>query len=206
MVTALRAAALALGADGVSVGTRLVATVEADAMAEYKQALVSGNGIDTVRTHVFGPQWPDFNPMRVLRTPLVDAYHGRIAEIPKDTAGEPICARLPFCGQALEMHRFDAFVPAEGTTGDAQQMPLLAGEGVGPVREIEPAADVVRAMSALGGSGAGAHPGAGRPSRAHAATELPHGLTATPTILPIPSSPASRTSGSRSAPPVRRRL
>jgi hypothetical protein len=77
--------------------------------------------------------------MRVLRTPLVDAYHERVAEIPKDTSGEPTCARLPFCGQTLEMHRFDAFVPAEGTTGDPQEMPLLAGEGVGLVREIEPA-------------------------------------------------------------------
>ena len=141
------AAALALGADGVSVGTRMVATAEADAMVEYKQALVQANGIDTVRTHVFGPQWPDFNPMRVLRTPLVDAYHERVAEIPKDTSGEPTCARLPFCGQTLEMHRFDAFVPAEGTTGDPQEMPLLAGEGVGLVREIEPAGDVVRTMA-----------------------------------------------------------
>lgn len=141
------AAALALGADGVAVGTRMVATVEADAMAEYKQALVQGNGIDTVRTRVFGPQWPDFNPMRVLRTPLVDAYQERVADIPQDTSGEPVCARLPFCGQTLEMHRFDAFVPAEGTTGDPQEMPLLAGEGVGLIREIAPVGDVVRGMA-----------------------------------------------------------
>jgi enoyl-[acyl-carrier protein] reductase II len=140
------AAALALGADGVAVGTRMVATAEADAMGQYKDALVSAAGTDTVRTSVFGPQWPDFNPMRVLRTPLVDEYHDRVAEVPKDTAGLPVVARLPFCGQTLEMHRFDAFVPAEGTTGNPQDMPLLAGEGVGLVRSIEPAADVVQAM------------------------------------------------------------
>lgn len=140
------AAALALGADGVSVGTRMVATAEADAMSQYKEALVGAAGTDTVRTSVFGPQWPDFNPMRVLRTPLVDEYHDRVAEVPKDTGGLPVVARLPFCGQTLEMHRFDAFVPAEGTTGNPQDMPLLAGEGVGLVRSIEPAADVVQAM------------------------------------------------------------
>ncbi|MCW5658892.1 MAG: nitronate monooxygenase [Burkholderiaceae bacterium] len=140
------AAALALGADGVSVGTRMVATAEADAMSQYKDALVGAAGTDTVRTSVFGPQWPDFNPMRVLRTPLVDEYHDRVAEVPKDTGGLPVVARLPFCGQTLEMHRFDAFVPAEGTTGNPQDMPLLAGEGVGLVRSIEPAADVVQAM------------------------------------------------------------
>lgn len=140
------AAALALGADGVAVGTRMVATAEADAMGQYKDALVSAAGTDTVRTSVFGPQWPDFNPMRVLRTPLVDEYHDRVAEVPKDTGGLPVVARLPFCGQTLEMHRFDAFVPAEGTTGNPQDMPLLAGEGVGLVRSIEPAADVVQAM------------------------------------------------------------
>lgn len=141
------AAALALGAVGASVGTRMVATVEADAMAAYKQALVQAVGTETVRTSVFGPQWPDFNPMRVLRTPLVDAYHDRVAEIPKDTRDEPTIARLAFCGQTMEMHRFDAFVPTEGTTGDAQDMPLLAGEAVGLVRSIEPAGDVVRAMA-----------------------------------------------------------
>jgi enoyl-[acyl-carrier protein] reductase II len=140
------AAALALGADGVAVGTRMVATAEADAMSQYKDALVSAAGTDTVRTSVFGPQWPDFNPMRVLRTPLVDEYHDRVAEVPKDTGGLPVVARLPFCGQTLDMHRFDAFVPAEGTTGNPQDMPLLAGEGVGLVRSIEPAADVVQAM------------------------------------------------------------
>ena len=141
------AAALALGADGVAVGTRMVATAEADAMSQYKDALVSAAGTDTVRTSVFGPQWPDFNPMRVLRTPLVDEYHDRVADVPKETGGLPVVARLPFCGQTLEMHRFDAFVPAEGTTGNPQDMPLLAGEGVGLVRSIEPAADVVQAMA-----------------------------------------------------------
>jgi NAD(P)H-dependent flavin oxidoreductase YrpB (nitropropane dioxygenase family) len=140
------AAALALGADGAWVGTRMVATLEADAMAAYKEALVAASGTDTVLSSVFGPQWPDFNPMRVIRNQLVNDYQARRDEIPATTADLPVIARLPFGGQVLDMHRFDAFVPAAGTTGDLQQMPLLAGEAVGLIRSIEPAAQVLARM------------------------------------------------------------
>ena len=116
-------------------------------MAQYKAALLDADGTDTVKSSVFGPQWPDFNPMRVLRTPLVDEWQQRVDEIPRDTSALP-------AGSAAAVLRPDAgdaslrcLVPAEGTTGDAQDMPLLAGEGVGLVRAIEPAADVVRAMA-----------------------------------------------------------
>jgi hypothetical protein len=99
--------------------------------------------------------------MRVLRTPLVDAYHERVAEIPKDTSGEPTCARLPFCGQTLEMHRFDAFVPAEGTTGDPQD--AAAGRRGGGTGTRDRAGRGRGARDgAIGGAGAGALTGAGR--------------------------------------------
>ena len=63
------------------------------------------------------------------------------------TLGFPVAALLTIWVGPLVMHRFNAFVPAEGTTGDPKEMPLLAGEGVGLVRAIEPAGDVVRAMA-----------------------------------------------------------
>src|SRR5438445_729673 len=58
------AAALALGADGVWVGTRLVATREAAVHSEHKRRLVEGKGEQTVRSSIFGPERPHFNPMR----------------------------------------------------------------------------------------------------------------------------------------------
>ena len=63
------AAALALGADGVWVGTRLVASEEAYAHPDYKRRLTEAAGVETVRTGLFGPALPHFNPMRVLHKP-----------------------------------------------------------------------------------------------------------------------------------------
>lgn len=38
-------------------------------------------------------------------------------------------------------------VPMAGATGDFEQLPLLAGEGVGLVRDLPPAAEVVRRLT-----------------------------------------------------------
>ena len=70
------AAALMLGADGVWIGTRLVATAESSAHQEYKARLAAGAGRDTVLTSVFGPDMPEFNPMRVLAQQGRDAVAG----------------------------------------------------------------------------------------------------------------------------------
>ena len=52
-------------------------------------------------------------------------------------------------GQQLELHKFANLVPMRGaTTGDLDEMPLLAGQGVGLVRAVEPAATVIATMTA----------------------------------------------------------
>src|ERR1700742_46958 len=66
---AAAAAALAAGADGVWVGTALVAAVEADAHPEYKRRVVESPG-KTLCTKAFGPEWPD-QAYRLLATPAV---------------------------------------------------------------------------------------------------------------------------------------
>src|SRR5258708_3433369 len=62
------AAAFMLGAQAVCVGTRLLASVESLASAEYKERLVRAHADDTVVTTIFGPEWPDA-PMRVVLSP-----------------------------------------------------------------------------------------------------------------------------------------
>lgn len=61
------AAALRAGADGVWVGTALVAATEANAHPEYQRRLIDMPG-KTLRTRAFGPEWPD-QPYRLLATP-----------------------------------------------------------------------------------------------------------------------------------------
>jgi NAD(P)H-dependent flavin oxidoreductase YrpB (nitropropane dioxygenase family) len=143
------AAALMLGADGVWVGTRFVATTESAAHEDYKAHLVAAAGTDTERTSLFGPDMPQFNPMRVLRNRVVREWADRIADIPTDTSGEPVIGRMNLMGQLIEMHKFSNLVPMRDyTTGDLEEMALLAGQGVGLVGSVEPVHEVIRAMTA----------------------------------------------------------
>ncbi len=74
------AAALALGAEGVWVSTRMAATQEANSHEEHKRRLVAATEADTVVTTLFGPEWPDASA-RVLRNRVVDEWAGREGEI-----------------------------------------------------------------------------------------------------------------------------
>lgn len=142
-------AALMLGADGAWVGTRLVATTESAAHDGYKSRLVAADATQTLRTALFGPDTPQFNPMRVLRNRVVQEWQDRLAEIPTDTSQLPIIGHMDLGGQHLEMHKFSNLVPMRDlTTGDLEEMPLLAGQGVGLVDSIESAATVIDAMTA----------------------------------------------------------
>jgi enoyl-[acyl-carrier protein] reductase II len=77
------AAALALGAEGVNIGTRFLAAAETTIPDEWKQAIIAAESQDAVRVEfandVFpspGPEGYDTLP-RVLRTPFVDEWNGR---------------------------------------------------------------------------------------------------------------------------------
>jgi enoyl-[acyl-carrier protein] reductase II len=143
------AAALMLGADGAWIGTRLVATVESEAHDGYKSRVVAAEATETLRTTLFGPDTPQFNPMRVLRNRVVREWQDRVADIPADTSGLPVVGHADLGGQHLELHRFSNLVPVRGlTTGDLEEMPLLAGQGVGLIDSVEPAATVIETMTA----------------------------------------------------------
>ena len=73
------AAALCLGADGVVMGTRFLATAEANAHADYKAKLVAASEEDTVRTILFGNGWPHA-PHRTLKTSFVSKWADREGE------------------------------------------------------------------------------------------------------------------------------
>ena len=141
------AAALMLGADGVWVGTRFVATRESFAHPDYKARLVGARGADTVRTHVFGRELPGFNPMRVLRNRVVNEWNDRVDDIPGEAA-RPLIGHVDLGGQGIDLRRFSNFVPIASTTGDLEEMPLLAGQGVGLVHSVPTAAEVVTTMVA----------------------------------------------------------
>ncbi len=126
------AAALMLGADGINIGTRFLATVESPIADGYKQAILGGKSEDAVKADV----WNDIMPLpgtagygtvpRALRTPFLDEWQQR-----RDDARR-------------EQQRLQSEVMAALRAGRFHELMPFAGQTAGAIREIRPAADVVR--------------------------------------------------------------
>ncbi len=138
------AAAFALGASGVWVGTRFAVAVEADIHPTYQHAILAASGGDTVRSMLFDIGWPDA-PMRTLRNSTVRAW---------ESAGCPSAPVRPQEGQPIgrrgtgTLPRYHFAAPTRDTSGDVEAMAMYAGEGAGLVRVSEPAATIVVDLAA----------------------------------------------------------
>jgi enoyl-[acyl-carrier protein] reductase II len=119
-------AALALGACGVWVGTRFVATHEAFAHQNYKQKILQATEEDTVVTRAFTGK-----DCRVIRNRYVELWQDRQAEI------------QPFPFQMMvDPEKMEAAV----LHGDTDMGITPAGQIAGAVREVKSAGDIVREM------------------------------------------------------------
>ncbi len=139
------AAALAMGADAVWVGTRLLASEEATAHPEYKRRVVAAGPGDTMMTTLFGPEWPDRE--RVLINRVVREWGHRVSEIPPELHQAPSIGKTMMGPQPYDMPKFSAMLPIPETTGDFEEMNMVAGESSGLVHDIQPAARIVETMS-----------------------------------------------------------
>jgi NAD(P)H-dependent flavin oxidoreductase YrpB (nitropropane dioxygenase family) len=127
------AAALMLGAEGVMVGTRFLATPEAPVPDEFKKAILASDGHDTVLTEIpdiaRGRVWPGAYS-RVVRNRLIETWAGREGELR---------ARRAEVGPAM-VRAFQA--------GDAEGAPLFIGQDAGLIDAIVPAAELVTRLAA----------------------------------------------------------
>ena len=127
------AASLALGAEGVLLGTRFLATPEAPLPEGLKQAIVRSDGHDTIVSEIpdvaGGQVWPGAYA-RSLRNRFIESWIGREGELRRRRA-EVI-----------------AEVRAAYAAGDADNASLLIGQTAGLIDAIEPAAELVRRISA----------------------------------------------------------
>lgn len=142
------AAALCLGADGVWVGTRLVASEEAVVHPEHHARIVEATSDDAVMSSIFGPENPGFNPMRLLKNRVVNEWNDRLDEVPMDRDDLEVVGETVFLGQTMQMRKFPNLLPVPETTGDWEEMPWLAGQGVGLIHDIRPAGEIVHQMMA----------------------------------------------------------
>ncbi len=127
------AAALALGAAGVVIGTRFQATHEALVPAEMSKALVGAIGADTEVNRTLdiarGASWPHRYPARTLRNDFLERWRGRDAELSADET-------------ALSAYREAA------ARADLAAVPVWAGQAVDRVTAIASAADLVGELAA----------------------------------------------------------
>lgn len=138
-------AALALGAEAVWVGTRMVASQEAYAHDAYKQRLVATSSLDTTRTTLFGPEWPG-QPIRVIRNRVVNEWSGREVEAEASSERGQVIGQTVIGGQVVPLPKFSALLPTPETTGDFEEMCLIAGESVGLIHEVRPANEIIAMM------------------------------------------------------------
>lgn len=134
---------LLLGADGVMLGSRLVASNEANAHDHYKAALVASDGSDTVLTDVFGREMPFFNPVRAIANDIVRIWHGRAHDLPAAADALPILGTIATSGGARPIRQLDSIVPTREAEGEVASMMLLAGSGIGKIGSVEPVADII---------------------------------------------------------------
>ncbi len=139
------AAAMALGAQGVLIGTRLIASMECNAHDLYKQKILAASEDETVRTTLFGNGWPNAWH-RTLRTPFVEGWLSDEKRGSEERPDEPIIGEVTLGGIRMPLPRFGGLPPARDTTGDIESMDFLAGQCVGLVREVKPAGEIVRDM------------------------------------------------------------
>jgi enoyl-[acyl-carrier protein] reductase II len=124
------AAALALGADGVWVGTRFIATPEARSVAGYKEALVGSREDATTVSRAYSGK-----TMRVIRNEYTDYFDAHPEELKKF----PEQMGRSFQDGALHLggdQNLDDIDPTREC--------YPAGQGVGGIHEVVPAADLVR--------------------------------------------------------------
>jgi nitronate monooxygenase len=133
-------AVMAAGAAGARCGTRFVAASESGAHPVYVAALIRATAEDAVRTTLYEvgcPLCPSTH--RVLRS-AIDAAQS----LPGDVAGE-----MRFGDQTMPIRKFQGVpTPVKAMSGHVEAMCCYAGQSVGDVRSIQPAADIVRELTA----------------------------------------------------------
>ena len=139
------AAALALGADGVWLGTRFLAAHEARVDPLYQARLLEASESDTVYTTLFDIGWPSA-AHRVLRNSTVEHWLA---------AGQPTAPSRPGEGEVIAIGakgqpvlRYSDTPPVAGATGDLEALALYAGQCAGLIWDVRPAAEIVQELVA----------------------------------------------------------
>jgi enoyl-[acyl-carrier protein] reductase II len=123
------AAALALGADGVWIGTRFIATPEARGVSGYKDALIRTKEDGTTISRAFSGK-----TMRVVRNQYTTFYEEHPDEL------DPFPAQL---GKSMKEGAFHLGGTDDTPDVDPERECYPTGQGVGAIQTLIPAASLV---------------------------------------------------------------
>jgi enoyl-[acyl-carrier protein] reductase II len=138
------AAALALGADGVWIGTRFIATPEAHAVSGYREAIVAAHGEDTVITRAYTGK-----TLRAIRNRYTQHFEDHPEEL------QPFPDQI---GRSMGEGAMHLGAPPDAAGVDPEKECFAAGQGIGGIGEVTPAGELVhriveeaeRALDGLG--------------------------------------------------------
>jgi nitronate monooxygenase/enoyl-[acyl-carrier protein] reductase II len=125
------AAAFALGAQGVAMGTRLLASEEMSIAPEWKRMIVAAKATDAIKAEAIDELLPPYNrphwavTPRAIRTAFHDQWAGREAEL-----------------RVLAPALGGAFV-ADVLEGGGHDVAPMAGQSAGLITDVRPAAAII---------------------------------------------------------------
>ncbi|MEX5728258.1 nitronate monooxygenase [Rhodovulum iodosum] len=136
------AAVLALGASAAWIGTRFLSAKEASVHPEYLARLLAATENDTGHyDNLYDIDWPNA-PHRTLKNSTSAMW---------EAAGKPPLGQRPGEGDMLarrpdggEVFRYESASPYAELKGEIEAVSMWSGQGVGLVREVQPAAEIVR--------------------------------------------------------------
>ncbi len=123
-------AAFSLGAQGICLGTALLATEESNAHQIHKTQVVQAGAEDTVYSEKFSINWPEKAPVRVLTNAVTDGIVVEHEGVKK--------ARCREIGQqdGKPIYLFSTDSPLRGATGALDLMPMYAGQSCAQIDSI----------------------------------------------------------------------
>jgi nitronate monooxygenase len=128
----------------VLIGTRFVATKEAGAHQEYKNAIIRAKASESVLTVCFHDGWENA-PHGVLRNRTLDMWEAAGCPPPGKRPGEgDIVATNTITG--VVKRRYGTGAPAPDDRGAVTELTMYAGQGVDVIRDIPSAGELVERL------------------------------------------------------------
>ena len=134
---------LALGAAGVVMGTRFVATQESLAHTEYKQALLNADEKATVFTICLSKGW-EHATHRILRNDTVEMWEAAGCPQPGQRPNEHEIVAYQPNGRPIE--RYQDLTPVKGMTGNVTALGMYSGTGVAKINDLPTAQALIERL------------------------------------------------------------